>query len=80
MGRMGLSKLSSLNLHHLIAQNTEDYCRIAIQLASDIGQIQEHKTQIRPHALETIFNGAEHVKELEQAFRKIWQSYCNRNN
>ncbi len=80
MGRMGLSKLSSLNLYHLIAQNTEDYCRIAIQLASDIGQIQEHKTQIRPHALETIFNGAEHVKELEQAFRKIWQRYCNRNS
>ena len=80
MGRMSMSKLLRLNLYELIAYNTKDYVQIAIDLAKNVDRIKKLKTEIRDLALGTIFNGKNHVLELEDAYRRIWKNYCNQNN
>ena len=80
MSRMSMSKLSRLNLHELIAFNLEDYVQIAIDLAGNVDKIKHFKTEIRDKALVTIFNGKDHVKALESAYRQMWKDYCSRNN
>jgi len=76
MGCMGKSKLLRLNMHELIAYNKEDYVQIAINLAHDVDKIQKFNTELRGLALKTIFNGKNHVNELESAYRQMWRTYC----
>jgi protein O-GlcNAc transferase len=80
MGRMSMSKLSRLKLHELIAFNLKDYVQIAVDLAGNVDKIKKFKTEIREIALVTIFNGKDHVKELESVYRQMWRDYCVKNN
>jgi protein O-GlcNAc transferase len=79
MGCMSKSKLYRLNLHELIADSLEDYVQIAISLANNVRKIKKYKTEIRDIALETIFNGKDHVNALEDAYRQMWKDYCIQN-
>jgi protein O-GlcNAc transferase len=79
MGCMSKSKLCRLNLHELIADSVEDYVQIAISLANNVRKIKKYKTEIRDIALETIFNGKDHVNALEDAYRQMWKDYCIQN-
>jgi predicted O-linked N-acetylglucosamine transferase (SPINDLY family) len=79
MGCMSKSKLCRLNLHELIADSLEDYVQIAISLANNVRKIKKYKTEIRDIALETIFNGKDHVNALEDAYRQMWKDYCIQN-
>jgi len=80
MGLMGKSKLLGLNKGELIATTKDDYINIATQLAQNIKEIGNFKTDIRKLALRTIFDGKNHVLELEQAYRRIWKNYCSQRS
>ena len=80
MGCMSKSKLSRLNLYELIACTVDEYVEIAVNLANDVEKIRKFKTEIRNFALETIFNGKDHVEALEGAYRQMWGDYCTQNS
>jgi protein O-GlcNAc transferase len=74
-GSMGYSKLSRLGLNNLIAKTLDDYIFAAVNLAMDLNKIIYLKSIIRERALKTIFNGEEHVSELEEAYQQMWKNY-----
>jgi len=79
MGLMSKSKLLRLNMGELVAKTEDDYIKIATRLAQDINKIKNFKIDIRKLALGTIFDGKNHVIELEQAYRRMWKNYCSQS-
>ena len=76
MGRMSKSKLIRLQLEDLVSDTAEEYVQVAVDLANDVDRINNLKKEIRGRALKTIFNGKQHVDELEKAYRQKWEIYC----
>ena len=77
-GRMGVTLLSNLNLHQLIAHSEEEYVDIAARLASDLPYLASLRSTLR-HRLETspIMDGRRWVRHLEAAYETMWQKYAD---
>jgi protein O-GlcNAc transferase len=77
--RMVASVLTSLELSDLIADTPDEYCRIAVRLAGDLPRLSELRTSLRRRMLEApLCDGAAFTRELEKAYRRLWQGWCQR--
>jgi protein O-GlcNAc transferase len=78
--RLGCSVLATMGLSELIAVDDDDYIRIAAGLASDVPRLSELRRTLR-QMLERSpmrdFPGF--TRELESAYRAMWQSWCGSN-
>jgi predicted O-linked N-acetylglucosamine transferase (SPINDLY family) len=69
--------LTSLGLNDWVAESAEEYARIAVERASMSDQLRELR-----HRLATMIansasgNGARYTRAVEQAYRTMWQDYC----
>jgi predicted O-linked N-acetylglucosamine transferase (SPINDLY family) len=78
-GRMVASVLTALGLTDLIAATPEDYCRIAVRLAGDVPQLAELRSGLRQRMMESpLCDGAVFTRGLEDAYRYMWQRWCDR--
>jgi predicted O-linked N-acetylglucosamine transferase (SPINDLY family) len=75
--RMVASVLSTLGLTDWIAETPEDYHKKAVDLAGNLTLLAEIRTQLRDRMrLSPLANGADFTRQLESAYRRMWQQWC----
>ncbi len=77
--RVGAGLLSHIGQPNLIAMTSEEYVQRAIELANDIGRLQELRKGLRDRmARSPLTNGKRVTRSVEGAYRRMWERYCNR--
>lgn len=75
--RVGVSLLSNLDLHDLIAPDEDDYIAIAAALAADAPRRAALRNSLRDTlAQSAICDRAAFVTRLEAVYRSLWQAHC----
>ena len=77
VGRAGLSQLTNLALHELVASTPDDYVSIAATLASDRQRLATLRRTLR-RRLETspLMNAERFARHIELAYRAMWVRWC----
>jgi len=79
--RVGASILSRLGLEELIADSLDDYIAKSVQLAIDPERLRNLRRELRPRmARSPLCNGTQFTLDLEAAFRKMWQVWCQKQS
>jgi predicted O-linked N-acetylglucosamine transferase (SPINDLY family) len=75
--RCGVSHLAQVGLDRLVAANEDDYARLAVSLASDLGDLARLRDQLpsRTRASRLCDAGA-YARSVEDAYRGMWLRYC----
>ena len=81
VSRMGASILSTVGLGEYVADNEEDYIAKATTLASDLTHLAELRIQLRAQLLNSpLCDGPGFTRDLESAYRTMWQAWCRTRN
>ena len=76
--RVGAGLLSHIGHPSLIATTSEEYVQRAVELANDIGRLQELRKGLRNRMARSPFtDGTRITRSLEGAYRRMWERYCN---
>jgi predicted O-linked N-acetylglucosamine transferase (SPINDLY family) len=76
-GRVGVSLLTHAGLPELIAENPEDYVKITVALASDVGRLKDLRQGLRERLQRCpLVDAAGFTRSLEVAYREMWRKYC----
>ena len=76
--RVGVSILTNLGLPELIAHSSDEYVRIATQLAGDMKKLQVLRKDLRNIMARSVLTDAKRfTKNLEKCYRDIWVKWCN---
>jgi len=76
-GRVGFSLMNALGLPQLITDDRDEYCRLAVALASDIDQRQQWRISLRARMeASSLCDGAGFACNVELAYRQIWEKWC----
>ena len=79
--RFGGSGLATLGLGELIARDVDEYVAIAVRLASDLPRLAKLRRTLRPRlAVSPLADAAGFARQLEAAYRQIWQTWCARGD
>ena len=79
MGRAGLSILSNVGLADLVAQDTDQYVRIAVDLASDLSRLSHLRATLRDRMQASpLMDAPRFARGVEAAFRDMWQRWCGK--
>jgi predicted O-linked N-acetylglucosamine transferase (SPINDLY family) len=75
--RYGGTALVNLELNDLIAGSTDDYVRIATELASDLPRLVELRGRLRGQLTGSpLMDAAGFARSVEQAYRQMWKAWC----
>ncbi len=75
--RMSTSVLTHLPALEWIAENPDQYVKIAARLAADLNGLAEIRGGLRNRVeTSTITNSATFTRNLEASYRKMWVDYC----
>jgi predicted O-linked N-acetylglucosamine transferase (SPINDLY family) len=78
-GRVGVSILTRLGLTELIANTSDDYIRIACELAKNRGRLTSLRDGLRARmAASPVCDAETFTRNLETVYRKMWQEWCAR--
>jgi protein O-GlcNAc transferase len=76
--RVGASLLRNVGLEGLVAHDAPSYREAAAALASDTERLEELRRSLRQTmAASPLTDGAGFTRDLEGAFREIWQRWCD---
>jgi protein O-GlcNAc transferase len=75
VSRVGVSLLNRVGLSELVAENDEQYISIAAGLARDANRRREISMTLRERMI-SLTDAEKFVAELENAYRKMWQTWC----
>lgn len=76
VSRVSQSILSRLSLQRLVASNQEDYIKVAIKLANDIGFLKKLHTSLREQMLNSsLFDYSAHTVAIERALSGVWDEH-----
>lgn len=76
--RLVSSVLTSAGLPQWIARSSEEYIRIAKNLAANLAQLSHQRSTLRNHMAQSrLCDAVAFSREFEQAFRRIWQDCCS---
>ncbi|KAG9138427.1 hypothetical protein Leryth_012718 [Lithospermum erythrorhizon] len=77
---VGVSLLKAVDitgLGNLVAENEDNYVKLAIQLASDISKLSNLRMSLRDLMRKSpLCDGPKFTIGLESAYRNMWNSYC----
>jgi predicted O-linked N-acetylglucosamine transferase (SPINDLY family) len=77
--RVGAAFLVELGHPELIAITPEEYVERAVELAKDIGRLQEIRSGLRDRMTNSpLANGESLTRSVERAYRKMWRRYCGK--
>lgn len=77
VGRGGRSILSNAGLPELVACNTEDYVRIARDLARDLPRLSRIRSTLRARMRQSpLMDAHRFTRGLEAAYRDMWHRWC----
>ena len=75
--RVGVSLLSTVGLHELIAKTNNEYISIAINLANDLKKLKPMREQLRNMMkCSPLCDSKSFVSHLEQSYREMWKRWC----
>ncbi len=75
--RVGAQLLSHVGHPDLIATTPKEYARRAVELAKDIGRLEELRAGLRGRVARSPFTDGERLtRSLETAYRTMWARYC----
>lgn len=81
VSRVGASLMGAVGLSELVADSSEEYVAIAVSLATDTGQLNRLRTMLRDMMRQsTLLDTTEYVKNLETAYRSMWQAWCSKQS
>jgi predicted O-linked N-acetylglucosamine transferase (SPINDLY family) len=79
VSRGGLSILSNVGLPELAARGPEEYVHIVANLAGDMPRLAALRSGLRDRMLNSpLTNAPRFARNLEAAFRQMWQRWCSR--
>lgn len=79
VGRAGLSQSANLGLRELVADSDTQFVDIAVQLAGDLPRLASLRGTLRARlAASPLMDGARFALNVEAAYRKVWQAWCER--
>jgi predicted O-linked N-acetylglucosamine transferase (SPINDLY family) len=77
VGRGGASILNNIALPELLAQDVDQYVRIAAELANDLPRLRHLRTRLRTRMQDSpLMDAPAMAKDLEQAYRRMWVRWC----
>jgi predicted O-linked N-acetylglucosamine transferase (SPINDLY family) len=77
VGRGGVSILSNVGLPELLAQDCEQYVRIAVDLAKDLPRLSELRATLRGRMQECpLMDAPRFARSIEAAYRDMWRRWC----
>jgi protein O-GlcNAc transferase len=77
VSRVAASIVSTIGLPELVARDTEDYVRIAKELAANPEQLESVKQRVRDGARTSpLFDSARYTKNLEALYRVMWKRHA----
>jgi predicted O-linked N-acetylglucosamine transferase (SPINDLY family) len=80
VGRAGWSQLCNLKLRELAATSPNQFIEIAVGLANDLPRLTELRETLRDRMRRSpLMDCPRFTKNVEAAYRKIWQDYCAAN-
>jgi predicted O-linked N-acetylglucosamine transferase (SPINDLY family) len=75
--RAGSTLLHRAGLGNLVAMTPDQYLRIAAELAADLPRLAALRAGQRGRlAASKLLDGVAHTRELEQAYRRLWEDWC----
>ncbi|MBK5969057.1 MULTISPECIES: FkbM family methyltransferase [Thiorhodovibrio] len=75
--RVGASILTRLELPELIAQDADEYVRIAVELAQDPERLRRYRATLRPRLeASALRDEVGFARTLEWALREMWRIHC----
>jgi len=79
VGRAGFSQLCNLGLSDLAAQSPDQFVRIAVDLAKDLGRLAELRSTLRQRMIQSpLMDAPLFARNIEQAYRQMWQAWCQK--
>jgi protein O-GlcNAc transferase len=77
VGRAGLSQLTNVGLCELIAQDGDEFVRVAVELASDLGRLRQLRGELRGRMERSpLMDAPRFARSIEAAYRTMWQRWC----
>ncbi len=77
VGRIGSSVLTAIGRPEWIAHDADGYIQIAADLAADVEQLAELRAALPGQIRQSdLMNEAQLCRDVEQAYREMWQKYC----
>jgi len=81
VSRQTLGYLTLVNLAELAATTTEQYVRLAADLARDIDRLADLRSGLRDTmAASPLCDGPRFARNLEQRYRAMWEEWCSKTN
>ncbi len=75
VGRGGVSILSNVGLKELIAEDTDRYVEIAVELANDRQRLTDLRRDLRGRMLRSpLMNASLYARDIESAYRAMWRA------
>jgi len=79
--RVGKTLLECVDLGELVADSTDNYVRIATDLAKDTNKLSSYRSHLRKTVEQsTLTDAASFTASLESAYRSIWEEWCNEHS
>jgi protein O-GlcNAc transferase len=77
--RVGVSLLSNVGLKEFIAQTSEEYINIAVNLARDIQRLQFLREHLRNMMTKSpLCDSKRFTANLETCYRRMWETWCRK--
>ncbi|MFA6970870.1 MAG: tetratricopeptide repeat protein, partial [Gallionella sp.] len=80
VGRLGSSILQGIGHPEWITNSEADYVAKAVELANDLGRLAAHRSALRGEMERSaLFDEAGFVHNIENAYRQMWQRWCEKH-
>ena len=77
LARAGFCQLSNLGLTELAGQTTEEFVKIAVDLASDIPRLKELRATLRQRMERSpLMDAPKFARGIEAAYLQMWRHWC----
>jgi predicted O-linked N-acetylglucosamine transferase (SPINDLY family) len=75
--RVGVSLLNNLGLPELVADTTEEYVRLAVELAGDLPRLSHLRHTLRQRMeVSPLMDAPRFAQDIETAYRSMWHQWC----
>jgi predicted O-linked N-acetylglucosamine transferase (SPINDLY family) len=77
VSRVGVSLLTNVGLHELIANSQEQYVQIATKLARDLPHLNDLRSILRKQMEQSpLMDAPRFARNIEAAYRQMWHTWC----
>jgi predicted O-linked N-acetylglucosamine transferase (SPINDLY family) len=77
VGRVGRSSLHNLGLADLVANDPDQYVRLAVDLAGDLAKLSELRQTLRDRMeASPLMDAPRFARNVEAAYRQMWRNWC----